>query len=98
MAERMTNTIVELRQKFMKEIAQAKLTVDPSSSDMQELMEMENFIISKNMEPVQNMQQQGLLPQGPPQGAMGMAGGGGLMGGPNVDELRRMLQQPGANF
>jgi hypothetical protein len=92
MAERMTNTIVEMRQKSMKEIAQAKLTVDPSSPDFAELMEMENFIIAKNMQPVQQMQQQGLLPQGPPTGAMGMAGGGGLqMGATNADELRRML-------
>ena len=101
----MTNTIVEMRQKFMKEIAQAKLTIPPDSQDFQELMELENFIIAKNMAPVQDMQQQGMLPQGPPSAPMGvMAGGGpgggvgGLSQGVNVDELRRMLQQPGANF
>jgi hypothetical protein len=98
MAERMTNTIVELRQKFMKEIAQAKLTVEPSSPDFSELLELENFIIEKNMAPVQDMQAQGLLPQGPPQfGGMAPGGGGpgvgGLGQGINTDELARMLQQ-----
>lgn len=97
--------MVEIRQKFMKEIAQAKLTVQPDSQDMSELVEMENFIISKNMEPVQQMQQQGMIPQGPPSAPMGVMAGGGPGGGVggvgqgvNVDELRRMLQQPGANF
>jgi len=98
MAERMTNTLVELRQRFMKDIAQAKLTVE-SDADMSELLELENFIIEKNRAPIAAMEAQGLVPGGA--GPGGPMQGGGMPGigqGVNVDELRRMLGQPGSNF
>jgi hypothetical protein len=98
MAERTTNSMVEIRQKFMKEIAQAKLLVE-SEDDMAELLELETFIIQKSRGPIESMQAQGQLP---PDGAYGAApsfqGDGGVRGVPtsgppmtSMDEMRRML-------
>lgn len=106
MAERSTNTIGELRARFMKDIAQAKLSADTTPEEMEELLELELFLIEKARSPIGSMQQQGLLP---PDGASNglpfaaptpqMQGTGGVrgvgMGTPvtAVDEMRRMLAQ-----
>lgn len=95
--------MAELRDRIMQDVGQAKLVF--TEEDMPQLMELENLLIGQARQPIAQMQAQGMLPQGGPQQPMGvMAGGGpgggvgGLSQGVNVDELRRMLQQPGSNF
>ena len=86
MATRVDNTMVEWLQKMLKNIAEAKLLPD---ADMAFLVELENTIIAKAKEPVEQLRQQGVLP--PSQGAPSR---GGVMGSPpmpNSDELMRVL-------
>lgn len=86
MAERSTNTIAELSQRIMKDIGQYKLSA--SEDEMPFLQELEDFLISKNREPIQQMQNAGLLPSGqqmdPAMAAMGMAGPAGMGAPPNA--------------
>ena len=91
MATRVDNTMVEWLQKQLKNIAEAKLLPD---ADMAFLVGMENMILDRAKQPVDQMRQDGVLP--PAQPPMGAPSRGGVMGGPNMmgasDELRRMLQ------
>jgi len=92
MATRVDNTMVEWLQKMLKNIAEAKLLPD---ADMAFLVTMENQIIQKAKQPVNDMRASGVLP--PAQPSMGQpmgAGGGGVMASPpmpSADELQRML-------
>lgn len=88
MATRVDNTMVEWLQKMLKNIAEAKLLPD---ADMAFLVELENTILTKAKQPVEEMRQQGVLP--PAQGG-GAPSYGGVMGSPpmpNSDEMMRML-------
>lgn len=108
MAERMNNTLQEVLQRFLKDIAQAKATLPETELDF--LYELESMLLGKLREPVQQMMDQGQLPQTPPPNAQGMPPqmqgmmtgptGGTSSGGvapmspaPNADELRRLLSQ-----
>jgi hypothetical protein len=96
MATRVDNTMVEWLQKQLKNVAEAKLLPD---ADMPFLIGMENMILERAKQPVDQMRQDGVLPPAQPSGPPGMGspmGRGGVMGSPNMagagDELRRMLQ------
>lgn len=88
MATRVDNTMVEWLQKQLKNVAEAKLLPD---ADMPFLVSMENMILERAKQPVDNMRAEGILP--PAQGAPSR---GGVMGMPDMggagDEMRRMLQ------
>lgn len=104
MAARSTNTMTEVLQRFLGDIAQAKTAMD---ADMPFLMQLEAMILGKLREPQVQMQQAGLLPTdgqammmgggAPPAMPMGPPPGpqsGGLMpqgAAPNADELRRLM-------
>lgn len=87
MATRVDNTMVEWLQKQLKNVAEGKLLPD---ADMPFLVNMENLILERAKQPVDQMRQAGTLP--PAQGAPSR---GGVMGSPDMsgagDELRRML-------
>ena len=70
MAARSTNTMVEVLQRFLGDIAQAKTALD---ADLPFLLQLESMILGKIREPQTQMQMAGLLL---PDGAM-MAGGAG---------------------
>lgn len=70
MAARSTNTMVEVLQRFLGDIAQAKTALD---ADLPFLLQLESMILGKIREPQTQMQMAGLLP---PDGAA-MAGGAG---------------------
>jgi hypothetical protein len=80
MAQRSTNTMAEVLQRFLGDIAQAKVLMD---ADLPFLLSLETMIVDKLRDPVKRMEEQGLLPPGSSMngggGAMGMGGG---MGGP----------------
>jgi|694.fasta_scaffold07540_14 hypothetical protein len=97
MASRSTNTMAELLQRLLSDLAQAKVLQD---ADLPFIMELETAIVSKLRDPMMKMQEAGMLPPGPaaPQQQMfpgqGMPVGGGVMQGagtPPVDELRRLM-------
>jgi len=106
MASRSTNTMVEMLQRFLADISQAKAAMD---ADLPFLMQLESMVLSKLREPVVQMQQQGLLPNDQQMMMQQMGGGGapapagplmpmpqqgGLMpapAAPNMDEMRRLL-------
>lgn len=101
MAARSTNTMSEVLQRFLSDIAQAKVLAD---ADLPFLMELETMLIGKIKDPMVQMQDAGILPaggdpaMGPPQGGgfvgQGTPVGGGVMQGspmPNPDELRRLV-------
>lgn len=91
MATRVDNTMVEWIQKTLKSIAEAKLLPD---ADMAFLVGLENTLLERAKQPVDQMRQDGVLP--PAQPGPGSPSRGGMMGMPNMagagDELRRMLQ------
>lgn len=103
MAGRSTNTMVEVLQRMLTDLSQAKVAVD---ADLPFILQLETQIVDKLRDPVRKMQEQGLLPpgqappqQGPPQAppaGPSFSGQGmpGLMQGPaapNADELGRLL-------
>lgn len=100
MAARSTNTMSEMLQRWLGDLAQAKVLAD---ADLPFIMELETMVIGKLRDPMTKMQEQGLLPQGQPQGGpppgfvgAGQPVGGGVMqgnGSPNPDELRRLMTQ-----
>ena len=82
MAERSTNTMSEMLQRFVRDIADAKTAMD---ADMPFLASLEEHILQYVKDPMRQMQAQGQLPQDPNAMAMGMGGmppGGPPMGGP----------------
>lgn len=89
MATRVDNTMVEWLQKQLKNVAEAKLLPD---ADMPFLIGMENMILERAKQPVNDMRAQGTLPPAQP----AIPPGGGAMSNPNMagagDELRRILQ------
>ena len=96
MASRSTNTMAELLQRLLSDLAQAKVLQD---ADLPFIVELETMIVSKLRDPMTKMQAEGMLPPGGPQPPMfpgqGMPVGGGVMQGagtPPVDELRRLMQ------
>lgn len=101
MATRSTNTMAEVLQRFLSDIAQAKVLMD---ADLPFLLQLETMIVDKLRDPVRQLQEQGLIPRdGAPQ-AGGMPGMGaatpqqvpGVMqqaAAPNADELQRLLSQ-----
>lgn len=94
----------EALQRFLGDISQMKTLAD---ADLAWLTELETMVLSKIREPLDRMQQSGMMP--PPQGGGGMGGmsggpmapmpagaqmGGGMMSAtaaPNADELQRLL-------
>lgn len=88
MAQRVDNTMVEFLQKLLKDIAMGKLLPD---ADMPFLVTLENTVLDRAKQPVDQMRQQGVLPpaQGQPMGNMTS------MQGPNMagasDEMARMM-------
>ncbi len=101
MAARSTNTMIEGLQRLLSDIAQMKSLAD---SDLPFLVELETMVLGKLRAPVQQMSDQGMMPQGPPAAPPGMEGGmgpsfqgAGLPGvatqpaAPNADELSRLL-------
>ena len=102
MASRSTNTMSEMLQRWLGDLAQAKVLAD---ADLPFIMELETMVIGKLRDPMTKMQEQGLLPQGQsdpmaaaPPGFVGAGQpvGGGVMqgnGSPNPDELRRLMTQ-----
>lgn len=101
MAARSTNTMSELLQRLLGDLAQAKVLQD---ADLPFIMEMETMIVSKLRDPQMKMQDAGLLPPGGPAQppstpafvGQGVPVGGGVMqgpGSPNPDELRRLMSQ-----
>lgn len=93
MAERSTNTLVEWRQRVMKDIAQLKLDASITPDELTELLEFETLLMERARAPIASMQQQGMLPGGQPAQPMG-----GLGQGFPVAEMARVLDQPTANF
>jgi hypothetical protein len=97
MASRSTNTMAELLQRLLSDLAQAKVLQD---ADLPFIVELETQIVSKLRDPMTKMQAEGMLPPGGPQQppmfpGQGMPLGGGVMQGagtPPVDELRRLMQ------
>jgi hypothetical protein len=77
MASRSTNTMSELLQRLLSDLAQAKVLQD---ADLPFLMEMETMIVSKLRDPQTKMQEAGLLPSAPADPMAGMAGMGGMGG------------------
>jgi hypothetical protein len=106
MASRMTNTMTEALQRMLQDLAQMKILQD---ADLPFVMSLETQIVEKLRDPVTRMQEQGLMPQGPPQqqqdpsmGGPSFLGSGGVSGGvamgsgaPNADELQRLLSAGG---
>jgi hypothetical protein len=90
MATRVDNTMVEWIQKTLKSIAEAKLLPD---ADMAFLVGLENILLERAKQPVNQMRQEGVLPPAQPMG--GAPSRGGVMGMPNTmgagDELARIL-------
>lgn len=86
--------MIEALQKLMREIADMKTLPD---ADMPFLVQMENMILQRMKQPVDDLRAQGQLPPAAPQQAPMMAGspmGGGMMAGPQMppmDEMNRML-------
>ena len=81
MAQRSTNTMVEVLERVLGDLTQSKLALD---ADLPFILELETRIIDKLRDPVRKMQEQGLLPPGqaPPQQGMGGMGGAPQMGPP----------------
>lgn len=78
MATRSTNTMQEVLQRFLTDLAQAKTLMD---ADMPFILGIETQIVDYLRNPIKQMQSQGLLPQGGPQqmgGQPQMAGPGGF--------------------
>ncbi len=102
MASRSTNTMQEALQRFMREIADMKLLPD---ADIPWLITVENMIIQKMKQPVEQMVQSGQLPGVPSSGEMsgmsaGSMQGGGLMAGtsaPPMGEIERFLSAGAPN-
>lgn len=96
MASRSTNTMQEALQKMMRDVADMKLLAD---ADIPWLIQVENMIIAKMKEPVEQMVQSGQLPGVPSPGMQaGGLQGGGLMAGPQMPpmgEISRMLNVGG---
>lgn len=94
MAARSTNTMSELLQRLLSDLAQAKVLQD---ADLPFIVELETMIVSKLRDPQTKMQEAGLLPSAPAQPmfpGQGAPVGGGVMQGmgtPPVDELRRLM-------
>lgn len=88
MATRVDNTMVEWLQKINKDIAEAKTLPD---ADMPFLIGLENIVLERLKQPVNDMRAQGTLPPAQP----AIPPGGGAMSMPNMagagDELRRVL-------
>ncbi len=87
MASRSTNTMAEALQKMIRDIADMKTLPD---ADMPFLVQLENIVLNRMKQPVQDLRDQGQLPaQQPPPfpgAGGGMPGGmgapaGSLMGG-----------------
>lgn len=75
----------EALQKMMREIADMKLLPD---ADIPWLIQVENMIIAKMKEPVEQLVQSGQLPGVPSAGmAAGGLQGGGLMAGPQMPPM-----------
>ena len=68
MAQRSTNTMVEMLQRFLSDIAQAKTALD---ADLPFLLQLESMVLGKLRDPNTQMQQAGLLP---PDGSQSPAG------------------------
>lgn len=85
MAERSTNTIAELFQRIMKDLGQFKLSATPE--ELPVIQELEDWIIQKNSEPIEQMTQQGLLPGAGQMDPMmqAMANAGPAPGGPSFE-------------
>ena len=97
--------MAEVLQRFLGDIAQAKVLMD---ADLPFLLSLETMIVDKLRDPVKRMEEQGLLPPG---SSMGQGGGMPGMGAPppamsqqvpgvmqqpaapNADELQRLLSQ-----
>ena len=80
MASRSTNTMVEVLQRLLGDIAQAKTAMD---ADMPFLLQLETMILGKLRDPQTQMQQAGILPSdGSQQPAGGGMPPGMMMGGP----------------
>ena len=98
MAARSTNTMQEALQKMLRDIADMKTLPD---ADMPFLVQLENMILARMKQPVDDLRAQGQLPPAqPPMGPQtpGMSAGAGVGGGfmagpnmPNADELSRLL-------
>lgn len=99
MSQRVDNTMIEFLQKLLKNIAEAKLLPD---ADMAFLVQLENEILNRAKQPVNDMRDAGILPPagGPPAMPPSFAGGGaptrgGVMGSPDMSgastELGRMM-------
>jgi len=101
MASRSTNTMGELLQRMLADLAQAKVLQD---ADLPFIVQLETIIVSKLRDPMTKMQEAGMLPSAPQQQqqpspdmfvGQGQPVGGGVMQGagtPPVDELRRLMQ------
>ena len=105
MATRSTNTMAEVLQRFLGDIAQAKVLMD---ADLPFLLQLETMIVDKLRDPVRQLQEQGLIPKdGAQMAGGGMPGMPGMPGAtpqqipgvmqqaaaPNADELQRLLSQ-----
>lgn len=103
MATNRDNTMIEALDKMLKDIAGMKTLAD---ADMPFLISMENMVLGRMKQPVDQLAAQGVVnaPPSPPQPQPGMGGGmgmpagsmqgGGLMAGPGMpspDELQRLL-------
>jgi hypothetical protein len=93
--------MAEVLQRFLGDIAQAKVLMD---ADLPFLLQLETMIVDKLRDPVRQLQEQGLIPKdgAPMAGGMpGMPGATpqqvpGVMqqaAAPNADELQRLLSQ-----
>lgn len=100
MAQRSTNTLIELLQRWAADAGQASLTLPADDADVaRQLLEVFRQLLDQKA----TQQQTGGAPQpGPQPGPMGGGGVPGVMPGPgsiSPDELHRQLAMtPGGNF